>query len=312
MPISVTCQCGAKLEIDEKFLGEQIPCPDCQRSLPTSVPATPPPLELPYYRRTSGLAVLSLTLALVGAFTIVGTLAAIVVGVFAIKEIASKSGKLDGINFARAGIIIGAVFTFITLTAMISPTIFGLDAFLRELALAGRLQYPAGNKIESPPGNNDNIEFTRQSKLWASYLSPGNLTNNIQSDDLIMINVVEDAYIAYQNVSLELNEAAAEDLQRKALERFHKSELVNLLGRSKGSPVNTEGTIVEQKAGDDKKQEIILDIRLGGIDRRFLIQFWSKDNANTSLAILVGGARKSRFERMEPEIRKTFESHKFK
>src|SRR6516164_7782191 len=113
MPISVTCQCGARLEIDEKFLGKEVLCPDCQRPLPTKAPVVPPPLDLPDYRRTSGLAVLSLTLALVGAFTIVGTLAAIVVGVFALRELGSKSGKLGGVGYARAGIIVGAVFTFI-------------------------------------------------------------------------------------------------------------------------------------------------------------------------------------------------------
>src|SRR5262245_38061771 len=142
MPISVTCQCGAKLEIDEKFLGKEIPCPDCNRPLPTKPPVAavaPPPLDLPDYRRTSGLAVLSLTLALVGAFTIVGTIAAIVVGVLALKEIAGKSGKLDGVNFARAGIVVGAVFTFVTIAILISPTAFGIDIILRQAALGSRL-----------------------------------------------------------------------------------------------------------------------------------------------------------------------------
>src|SRR5260221_14179514 len=100
MPISVICRCGGRREIDEKFLGKELPCPDCQRPLPTKAPATPPPLDLPDYRRTSGLAVLSLTLALVGAFTIIGTLAAIVIGVFAIREIANKSNKLEGLGYA--------------------------------------------------------------------------------------------------------------------------------------------------------------------------------------------------------------------
>src|SRR5438552_3405888 len=106
MPIAVTCQCGAKLEIDEKFLGKEIQCPDCQRPLPTKAPPTPPPLELPEFRRTDGLAVYSLALALVGAFTLVGSLAAIVVGVQALKRIAARPTKLEGVNLARAGIVL--------------------------------------------------------------------------------------------------------------------------------------------------------------------------------------------------------------
>jgi len=50
--------------------------------------------------------VLSLVLALAGAFTIVGTIAAIVVGLLAIREITAKSNKIDGMLYARAGIII--------------------------------------------------------------------------------------------------------------------------------------------------------------------------------------------------------------
>src|SRR5438067_12408526 len=88
MPIAVTCECGSRLEIDEKFLGKEILCPDCQRPLPTKPPPAPPPLDLPNNRRVSGLAVLSLTLAMVGAFTVVGSLAAIAVGLLALREIA--------------------------------------------------------------------------------------------------------------------------------------------------------------------------------------------------------------------------------
>src|SRR5581483_4910767 len=104
MPISVTCQCGVRLEIDEKFLGKEIPCPDCGRPLPTTAPPTPPPLEVPGYARKSGLAVLSLTLALVGGFLILPAIAAIVTGIFALKQIAKHPARLEGASYARAGI----------------------------------------------------------------------------------------------------------------------------------------------------------------------------------------------------------------
>src|SRR5437867_2093555 len=110
MPISVTCQCGARLEIDEKFLGKEIPCPDCQRPLPTKAPPTPPPLDLPSHRRKSGLAVMSLALAL--ALPVVGAIAAIITGVLALRQIAKQPNKLEGVTFARAGIIVGGVSLF--------------------------------------------------------------------------------------------------------------------------------------------------------------------------------------------------------
>ena len=33
MAVSLKCGCGARLEIDDKFAGKVIPCPDCQRPL---------------------------------------------------------------------------------------------------------------------------------------------------------------------------------------------------------------------------------------------------------------------------------------
>jgi hypothetical protein len=309
MPISVTCQCGARLEIDEKFLGKEIPCPDCQRPLPTKAPAAPPPLELPDYRRTSGLAVLSLTLALVGAFTLVGTLAAIAVGILALKEIAGKANKPDGINFARAGIILGAVFTFVTLASMVSPTVFGLDVFLREMALASRLQYPASAVIKNDIINDGTIKIQRPApaELWGVYTSSGQQTANVESDLLILVNVREDAYISCQSSVKEALDDDPEALEKQALARFHKSELVNLLGRTKGK-LASEGKIVEKKPlAADGTQEIILDIRLGGIERRCLLLYSTEKN-QLSLNVFVGCARRSRFERMQEDFRKAYTS----
>lgn len=312
MPISVTCQCGAKLEIDEKFLGKDVPCPDCQRPLPTKAPPAPPPLDLPDYRRTSGLAVLSLALALVGAFTIVGTLAAIVVGVFALRDIAAKSKKLEGLGYARAGIAVGATFTFITLAALASPYVLGLDALIRQLALASRVQYPADKIITSTHGGKrDDVELTRPSNLWGSYISPTVLPNNVESDDLILINIDEDAYIACQTVNFEGAQDNEDEKLDNILKRFYKSELVNLLGRLNGKPLGRTGDIVDNRLVEgDRKREVTLDLNLG-VPRRIVLQFKADDKTGP-LVVLVGAARKGRFERLTDDFHKTFESFKTK
>jgi len=305
MPISVTCQCGARLEIDEKFLGKEILCPDCQRPLPTTAPATPPPLELPDNRRTSGLAVLSLTLAMVGAFTIVGTIAAIVVGFFALREIAAKAAKLDGVNFARAGIAVGAVFTLITLAALVSPTVFGLDAFLREFALAGRLQYPAGEVIRTDIINGEiEIHRPRPIEAWAQYLSGNTQTPNVEPDLLILVNVREDAYLACQSFDVDLLDDE-DALEKSAFARFRKSELVSLIGKTKGVLVN-ESTLVEKKPkAAEGTQEITFDIRIGGHERRCMMMY-STNKVGLRLNVLVACARRSRFERMQEDFRKAY------
>src|SRR5262245_37908739 len=77
MTLSIKCACGVPLEFDDSFAGKQINCPDCQRPLtiPQANQAT---------ARTCGFALASLLLALVGAFTLVGTVAAVVLGAVAL------------------------------------------------------------------------------------------------------------------------------------------------------------------------------------------------------------------------------------
>jgi hypothetical protein len=314
MPIAVTCECGAKLEIDEKFLGKQILCPDCQRPLPTKAPVTPPPLDLPDYRRISGYALLSLTLALVGAFTIVGTIAAIVVGIYALKQIADKPSKLEGIKFARAGIAVGAFFTFLTLAALISPTLLGLDSFLREMAFAGRIQYPVGPTVEVDTIRLS-IVLTRPSNRWASYIPPTVASNHFESSDLLMVNISEDAFIACKYVELDGGVDDAEEKLKIVLDKIYKSELVYLLGRLDGRPLGREAENVQKKVVNSKRgkeQEVTFDLRLGGIDRRFLVQYSLEKRDQLGVRVLVGAARRNRFDRLEDVFRKTFDSQKEK
>src|SRR5439155_924587 len=134
MPFPIVCECGARLEIDEKFAGQTIACPDCSRPLLTPVPPKPP-------AKTSGLALASFLCALIGAFTIVGTVAAMVCGVLALRGIKRAAEPLGGRNLARAGLILGGVFTLLSVAAFLSMERFGLDGLLRSLEMAGRIEY---------------------------------------------------------------------------------------------------------------------------------------------------------------------------
>jgi hypothetical protein len=61
--------------------------------------------------------VLSLLLALVGAFTVVGTLAAIACGAVAYRRVTKRGSTVGGVRLAQAGMILGAVFTVISVSA---------------------------------------------------------------------------------------------------------------------------------------------------------------------------------------------------
>src|SRR5947209_3446724 len=120
MTISLTCTCGALLEIDETFAGQTINCPDCQRALAVPRPEQPGV-------RTSGFALASLALALVGAFTVVGTLLAVLFGVLALTNIKKRPEELAGRNYALSGIVLGSALTLLTVFALSSLELFGLS-----------------------------------------------------------------------------------------------------------------------------------------------------------------------------------------
>src|SRR5262249_15018942 len=107
MTISLTCTCGARLEIDETFAGQTVHCPDCQRPLTTPRPERAGAL-------TSGVALTSLVLALVGAFTLLGTLLAVVFGALALRDIARRPDQVTGKGYAVAGIALGVFLTALT------------------------------------------------------------------------------------------------------------------------------------------------------------------------------------------------------
>src|SRR5688572_15082691 len=140
MTISLTCKCGARLEIDETFAGQTIPCPDCQRALKAPKPDAPGV-------RTSGLALLSFIVALVGAFTLVGTLAAVVVGLVALQQIKNRPDELTGRNYAVTGAVLGGLLTLLTAVALFAPEVFGLQNVPGQIQWAGKLDYDGDGEI---------------------------------------------------------------------------------------------------------------------------------------------------------------------
>jgi hypothetical protein len=291
MSISLTCSCGAKLEIDDKFAGQVVPCPDCQKPLDTRPPEEKP--ELPI----SGLAVLSLVLALTLAPTVFGTIAAVVVGILALRQIAREPDRLGGVNIARAGIITGGVFTFLTFVVLISGESLGVDSLIREFRSARDVDYktePGGvYKIVQPNANRD-LGLKRPSTSWGK----------LKSDDdlLILTSLRDDAHLVCLQVKDAEDVATA---QEQAADRFRKSDLFKSLTKpsdAKASPEPEAKKVEGSKTGD-----MTLDLRLGGFDRTFLLRV-VKIGPDTYL--LAAGARKGRFARLVEDFRQAFDNFK--
>ena len=87
--------------------------------------------------RTSNFALASFLLAIVGAFTVVGTVAAVVLGLLGAAAILRDRERLGGLGFAVTGVVLGAAFTALTLFSLSQIEFFG--AALRRGQMVGQL-----------------------------------------------------------------------------------------------------------------------------------------------------------------------------
>ena len=290
MPISLTCTCGARLDIDDKFAGQTIPCPDCHKPLVAEPPAPPPPDPT----STSGLAVLSLLLALVGAFTVVGTLAAMACGAIAYRRVSKRGSTVGGARLAQAGMILGAVFTVISLGAYASRSLLGLDGVLRQYVWSSKLKYDAALTVSKNRGADDRYSIDRPSASW------GLLSGTTETDVLMLVNPREDAHIFWLADTVGVNEDPA-SLRARAISVFRGSNLVKMVGR------------VPDMESDSSKERVIDDSRffydtvVGGIQRTFLFRL---ERRHDYLNVLVGGARAHQFERLKSQFDNTLGSFK--
>jgi hypothetical protein len=156
MALSLTCVCGARFELDDTLAGQNVTCPECQQTLKApAVRGTPP--------RTSGLALASVVLALLGAFTGIGSAAAAVLGAMALVRIHRQRNRLAGVGLALFGIIAGIAFTVLFIFALFNPDPFGIASVMRKRLLAG--QVDTSGKLEFVDAGKG-FSITRPSKEW--------------------------------------------------------------------------------------------------------------------------------------------------
>jgi hypothetical protein len=303
MTLSLTCTCGVHLEVDETFAGQTINCPDCQR-----------PLQVPGAehgpRTTSGLAITSLVLALAGAFTVLGTLVAVVLGGLALLAIKRQSDRLAGRGFAIAGIVLGLVLTGLSLFAYLSVELFGLDSLLNQSQWAGKLDFDGPLEVVRP---SDGFAITRPSRDWGVLKrAPGNNTHfspDPPHQILLLANLRESVYIAC--LPLAVPEGwTLKECRHKAKEVFGRVDLASGDARRR-LPMAADIDVQDPKALPDKGElegeEMVMVKRSRGQQKKFLVRVFRKKHADM-MYLVVGGGRPPHFVRLEDEIRRALDS----
>lgn len=156
MPVTLTCECGARFEIDDTLAGAATTCPECRQAVPVITTGPPRP-------RIAVLALFSLVLAMTGVLSSVGAVAAVVVGTLALLQIARPQPRLTGRQYAAAGIVLGSVCAVLTPLVVRSGATTPLATWLGTRLLAARTDPAASWPMTTVDGG---CRLARPSAEW--------------------------------------------------------------------------------------------------------------------------------------------------
>jgi hypothetical protein len=312
MALSLTCDCGARFEVEDTLAGQEVSCPECQQ--PLKAPALQ---ALPV--RTSALAIASAVLALAGAFTVVGTLAAVVLGIVALVSIGRQRERLAGFGLAVFGVTAGAALTALTLLALTTGEVFGVGGWLREKAMADQIDTSGPLEVVAAKG----FAVTRPSEKW------GQATANVLEDpllaplqknrDLLLVQPARNAFLDVRalgrNKRLGIDggmEEAVRELQNVPENPFlggaeddeemprHRRP-VNEVKKDPAGP----HALPPLDGGEGK--ELAVDVQRAGQAWRCLVRVYSR-KSDGALFVVRGYSTARAFRRLEAELRRGLDS----
>lgn len=277
MPMPVTCTCGAHFEIAETLMGQEVGCPECRQP----VRASPFRKSIP----TSGFALASTMLALLLAFTGVGTVVAVLLGIVGLISIARNPGKVAGTGYAVFGIVAGLGFTGLFLFIIV-----GGDPALNRLSARLRGQDIDWDGPIEVTGPRRDYAITRPSASWGKVKSSAGISSLVPDHELMLANVSKRAYITVENAFLSdsLDQFARTRYSDYSTGRLIKSKH---LGTSRG--MESMELLVDNWTDDGQCQQLIRLNRPVDSDRVYVVTGWTRLRS---------------FPRMEGEIRRGVES----
>jgi hypothetical protein len=309
MPIALTCDCGARFDLDESLAGQKVNCPECSQPLEVRPGgAVSPP-------RTSLLALASIVLALFGAFTVVGTTAAIVVGIAALAQIQRRRDRLTGAGLALTGILAGLAFTALTV-ALLASDLVGVDGWVRARTMAGQVDTSGALEVLTRDGN---VLIRRPSTEWGRVLgdrSGDPAVGELQKKrELLLAHVRKHAFLDIAVAGNVPDLRAYEQTLRSDLAAAQKP----LLGDDTDEPVEI-GVVTRDGKPEDLDpidgwdvRQWIFNVQLGsGPTWRFWVRACRKASADDRGAepvyVLRGYAPKWRFASVEEDLKSAMDS----
>lgn len=299
----LTCACGARFEVDDTLAGQEVLCPECQQ-----------PLQAPALDRaprvTSDWALASVVLALVGAFTLVGSFIAVLLGLYALRHIAKNRQRVTGAGFAVLGIGLGLLFTGLCAFALTTGDLFGLDAVLRERTMTQHLDTSGPLEIVRAVKG---FAITRPSEKWGQVpdnRSEDPAVSRLQKNrDLLLMQVARYAFIDVM---------AQPRGKPKSLDQCQMDILDELNDRQPAAnpfedddflpPTRAQLQSSRNLASNNgvEGREMEVDVRCAGQSWHFVIRLYRKGTG--PIYVVRAYARKRRFAPVRGELEQALDS----
>ncbi|HZT82953.1 MAG TPA: hypothetical protein VFA26_22175 [Gemmataceae bacterium] len=297
MALSLSCPCGTRFEVEDTFAGQAVNCPECQNPVKAPAPGRGA-------ARTSGLALASVVLALVGAFTVLGTLAAVALGLLALVTIARRRGELAGAGFAAFGIVAGLVFTGLTLFAYSKGELFGIDRLVRDREFSGKLDFPEEREVVR---REDGFAITRPTERWG--VGRPALVRELDLDSkVLLVNTARNAYLDVSVVDLagrDLDQVE-EDLLDVYRGNPARGRDAGRLQRMSHFRLRDKHALPAGEAGEEAR-ELAFEVHVNGQPMAFLARLVKPPRGQRAY-ILQGWASRRRFQLVLPEVRRGMDS----
>jgi hypothetical protein len=303
MSLILTCDCGARFEVDDVWAGRELPCPDCG-----AVVRAPGVREQKPMERPSWLALTAVVLVLVGAFTIVGTLAAVAVASVALVR------RAPGSRLALGALIAGVVLTGFTLFAFWMPDAVPLGAWMRRQLLAGQIDTSGPDVISSADGA---LTVARPKGKWGqalrNRLSDPAVGDLQKGGELLLVRLGDRAFVDVRKGDRPFNDIGEAIL--KDLNGPDDGGVLEPVRRMAQSPAREVKARKLEKDDDDVDgREWLYEAQRGGTRWLFLIRALRRGgerNASRQVYVVRAYAPAARFAALEKELTAMLDSVKF-
>jgi hypothetical protein len=244
----------------------------------------------------------SVLLGVTLAFTVVGTILAVILGCVGLISIARNRDRVTGAGYALFGIAWSLIFTGVTLLALTRGELFGLDR-LRQHIMAGEVDLTGPMEVIR-----DGFAITRPSGKWG--VAKESLLQRLHPDaSLLLANVLKDSYLA---VSIEFADPIGMAHWRDSVvKNFNEPPPDKVFGDGSENRSLRKYKVREVRTlapvDGAQAEEIILDGREMGQARTYVVRI-IQDDRNRKVYFIYAWTQSRRFPEMQPDLRKAMDS----